>query len=148
MTRGRSSWTIVLAGLTILLAPSSVVSAGAEQAETVSLARIRRALEQPPTSRLGLPRQQADFSVEVHETSRTFDTILDTLDFRPGPLLRPPAAYPSTPPLFEVNVLPFAESLTTKVRSARRAHAERAAWAEAQAARREFCAAHICSGEQ
>jgi hypothetical protein len=150
MTRGRSSWTIVLAGLAILQSHNVVLVA--EQPDIPSLARIRRALEQTPMKGLTLPPWRGepnvgDFRVEVHEKKPDLETtILDTLDFTPGPILEAPALYPSTAPLFEVKI-PMAESLAAKVRNARRARAERAAHTEALEALREFCATHVCSGQ-
>ena len=150
MSRATRAGALALLGLAVLRSSSLVLNAGAQQPDTASLGRIRRALEQTPTTALTLPRARGDvkvgdFKVEVHEKKPNLEpTILDSLDFTPGPILSPPGLYPRTAPLIEMKI-PLAESLAAKVRNAMRARAERAAQAEAQDALREFCATHVCS---
>lgn len=150
MSRVTRAGALALLGLVALRLSHVILIAGAQQLDTASLARIRRALEQTPATTLTLPRTRSDvkvgdFKVEVHEKKPDLEpTILDSLDFTPGPMLSPPGMYPRSSPLIEMKI-PLAESLAAKVRNARRARAERAAQAEALEALRDFCATHVCS---
>jgi hypothetical protein len=149
----RATYAGVLALITLALPPESpmAMAAGADPVETVSLARIRQALEQAPQSQIMVLKVRGDFKVEVHEKVDVPDTkseritILDTLDFSPGPIIRAPELYPSAAPLVIFDATPLFDSLAAKVRNARRERAERAAQAEAREELREFCAAHVCN---
>jgi hypothetical protein len=148
----RATGAGVLALIVLALAPGSriAVAAGADPVETVSLERIRQALEQAPQSRMMLLKVRGDFKVEVREkvelpeTKPEKMTILDTLDFSPGPIIRAPELYPSAAPLFIYNATPLFDSLAAKVRNAKRERAELAAQAEAREELRQFCATHVC----
>jgi hypothetical protein len=152
MSRAARAGALALLGLAVLGPSPVVLLVGAQQPDTVSLARIRHALEQAPTPGLALPIPRmpgdskiGDFKVEVHEKKPNLEpTILDSLIYTPGPILSAPAMYPSSPALFEVKI-PLAESLAAKARNALHARAERAAEAEAREALRQFCATHVCS---
>jgi hypothetical protein len=149
---------VALLALAVLQDPPASASSepAAAQTSTGSLSRIRQALE-TQTHSLKLDATQENpptFRAEIR--GRRVESVLDRLDFRPGPM--PPgglyafeqAQLLGNPwagrPMIEVNVLPIFEAAYRAISSARSRHAERAAHEAVQRALIELCAApHTCS---
>ena len=145
---------MIWAMLPLLLSLSGQVpSTPPPEADSESLARIRRALSQP--NPLQVPTIEPTFRVEVKERPR--DLVVE----KPNPLENPTPpggrrafdqrqqlGNPWTgQPLFQINMLPLAGRILKSVKDARRAHDEREAHEEVLRDLSAFCAAkNTCEG--
>lgn len=139
--------------LLALMLAGALLSSGEQQSSNpppqsdapASIDRIRERLQRP--SAIQMPREP-DFRVTIEEDAKLRKTALDMLREElsgeavhslPWPLSR------AGQQIVGVDLLQLALSVKNAISGARRAHAERSARSEVDAALREFCAQHDCS---
>jgi hypothetical protein len=141
-----SRWLIVS-----VISVLSVSSSAAQQpADSVSIDRVRDALEKPP-SRLTLQDRKPDFSIDIHERER-LEHLLPPWWFEEGGDTSWLPKYSARPELFgsqpmiTVDLLAIAGGIAREINQARRARAQRQAVDEVRQAIIEYCAAQPGGG--
>jgi hypothetical protein len=135
--------------LTLLMVALAMASASAGRAAPAadqtgdaasSLTRVARALVNQP-SRLALQARKPDFTVDIRERERFEHLTPPQFEFKREPVPRVAAPGSSTPPLYNLDLLPIARAIARAVTGARRAHAEGSARDEVRREIASYCGA-------
>lgn len=127
--------------LTLALAAQATDEPGPAADLPISLDRIRQGLQRTPALRMDAPIPEPTFRVEIVQHPYFLEVPFVWKWVEGGRLAAAPAAVPGgTPPLLQIDVLPW-------IRSAAHAYQQHAATVEVQRAIAEFCATHACHPE-